>query len=154
MEAYALANDKEDSYGKEAIETILKAMEDHRDEQIVIVAGYDELMHQFIDANPGLRSRFNKYFHFPDYEGEEMLRIFQRFCDTNGYTVAENVLPQLKQHFDALYENRNEHFGNARTVRNLFEQAINQQANRLVLDEDITDEELAELILADIMEVV
>ena len=153
-EAYALANDKEDSYGKEAIETILKAMEDHRDEQIVIVAGYDELMHQFIDANPGLRSRFNKYFHFPDYEGEEMLRIFQRFCDTNGYTVAENVLPQLKQHFDALYENRNEHFGNARTVRNLFEQAINQQANRLVLEEDITDEELAELILADIMEVV
>lgn len=83
-----------------------------------------------------------------------MLRIFQRFCDTNGYTVAENVLPQLKQHFDALYENRKEHFGNASTVCNLFEQAINQQANRLVLDEDITDEELAELTLADIMEVV
>lgn len=153
-EAYSLANDKEDSYGKEAIETILKAMEDHRDELIVIVAGYDELMHQFIDANPGLRSRFNKYFHFPDYEGDQLVRIFQRFCDTNGYTLTEDSLQYLEAHFGKLYENRNENFGNARTVRNLFEHAINQQANRLVLKEKISDEELVELTLADIMEVV
>lgn len=150
-EAYALANDKEDSYGKEAIETILKAMEDHRDELVVIVAGYDELMHQFIDSNPGLRSRFNKYFHFPDYNGSELLRILQRFCNTNGYALAEDTLPVLQQHLDAMFEHREEHFGNARAVRNLFEHAINHQANRLADDSDITNEELAALTMADII---
>lgn len=150
-EAYALANDKEDSYGKEAIETILKAMEDHRDELVVIVAGYDELMHKFIDSNPGLRSRFNKYFHFPDYDGNDLLLILKRFCDTNGYTLAEDAIPLLRDKLNEMYENREEHFGNARAVRNLFEHAINQQANRLVIDSEITDQELAELTLEDII---
>lgn len=150
-EAYALANDKEDSYGKEAIETILKAMEDHRDELVVIVAGYDELMHKFIDSNPGLRSRFNKYFHFPDYDGTDLLRILQRFCDTNGYTLSQDSVPYLQKELDAMFEQREEHFGNARAIRNLFEHAINHQANRLVQDNDITDSELAELTLADIL---
>lgn len=150
-EAYALAADDEDSYGKEAIETILKAMEDHRDELVVIVAGYDELMHKFIDSNPGLRSRFNKYFHFPDYNGEDLLLIFKRFCDTNGYTLAEDAAAQLQGRLRDMYEQREEHFGNARAVRNLFEHAINQQANRLVMDSDITDQELAELTLDDIL---
>ena len=149
-EAYSLANDEEDYYGKEAIETILKAMEDHRDELVVIVAGYDELMHKFIDSNPGLRSRFNKYFHFPDYTGNELLRILQRFCDTNGYTLSEQTLFLLQRKLDWMYKNREEHFGNARAIRNLFEHAINHQANRLVLDNDITNEELAELNLEDI----
>lgn len=150
-EAYALANDKEDSYGKEAIETILKAMEDHRDELVVIAAGYDELMHKFIDSNPGLRSRFNKYFHFPDYGGNDLLLIFKRFCDTNGYTVAEEAIPHLQSKLSDMYEHREEHFGNARAVRNLFENAINRQADRLVTDGDITDVELAELTLDDIL---
>ncbi len=150
-EAYSLANDKEDSYGKEAIETILKALEDHRDELVVIVAGYDELMHNFIDSNPGLRSRFNKYFHFPDYDGEDLLRILQRFCDTNGYTLAQDAIPPLQEKLHEMYENREEHFGNARAIRNLFEHAINHQANRLVLDSSITDQELAELTLEDIL---
>ncbi len=149
-EAYALANDEQDSYGKEAIETILKAMEDHRDELVVIVAGYDELMHKFIDSNPGLRSRFNKYFHFPDYTGEELLKILERFCKTNGYTLAEDAIPFLRTQLGVAYQKREEHFGNARAVRNLFEQAINRQANRLVLDPDITDQELAELKLEDL----
>ncbi len=150
-EAYALANDKEDSYGKEAIETILKAMEDHRDELVVIVAGYDELMHQFIDSNPGLRSRFNKYFHFPDYDGRELLLILKRFCDTNGYVLSENAIPHLQVKLNEMYEHREEHFGNARSVRNIFEHAINHQANRLVLDGDITDRELEELTFEDIL---
>ncbi len=149
-EAYALANDKEDSYGKEAIETILKAMEDHRDELVVIVAGYDDLMHKFIESNPGLRSRFNKYFHFPDYEGEELMKILQRYCDTNGYKLSEESAPMLKQELDEMFFNRNEHFGNARTIRNLFEHAINHQADRLSTDEDITDDELMELTLEDV----
>lgn len=149
-EAYSLANDNEDSYGKEAIETILKAMEDHRDELVVIVAGYDNLMHKFIDSNPGLRSRFNKYFHFPDYNGEELLRILKRFCDTNGYTLAEDTLPHLQQKFSELYKTREEHFGNARAIRNLFEHAINHQANRLMTDPELSDSELAELTVDDI----
>lgn len=149
-EAYSLANDDEDSYGKEAIETILKAMEDHRDELVVIVAGYDELMHKFIDSNPGLRSRFNKYFHFPDYEGEELLKILQRFCKTNGYELAEDTIEPLRVKLNEMYEKREEHFGNARAIRNLFEHAINHQASRLVLDSDITDQELMELTMDDI----
>jgi len=150
-EAYSLANDKEDSYGKEAIETILKAMEDHRDELVVIVAGYDELMHKFIDSNPGLRSRFNKYFNFPDYDGDELLRILQRFCDTNGYVLAKDAIPFLEKKLSDLYTNREEHFGNARAIRNLFEHAINLQATRLVKDPDLTDEELATLTPEDIL---
>lgn len=150
-EAYSLANDKEDSYGKEAIETILKAMEDHRDELVVIVAGYDNLMHKFIDSNPGLRSRFNKYFYFPDYDGDELLRILKRFCDTNGYALAQDTLPYLKQKLNELYEKREEHFGNARAIRNLFEHAINLQATRLVTDPDLSNEELATLTLEDIL---
>lgn len=152
-EAYSLANDEDDHYGKEAIETILKAMEDHRDELVVIVAGYDDLMHRFIDSNPGLRSRFNKYFHFPDYHGEELVRIFERFCKTNGYVIAQDVLSALQEKMDAVYEAREEHFGNARTVRNLFETVINRQANRLVMDPDITDEELMTLTAEDILPV-
>lgn len=150
-EAYALANDKEDSYGKEAIETLLKAMEDHRDELVVIVAGYDNLMHKFIDSNPGLRSRFNKYFHFPDYDGEELLRILERFCDTNGYVLAQDTQPYLQKKLNELYEKREEHFGNARAIRNLFEHAINLQATRLVEDADLTNEELATLTPEDIL---
>jgi len=150
-EAYSLANDKEDSYGKEAIETILKAMEDHRDELVVIVAGYDELMHKFIDSNPGLRSRFNKYFNFPDYDGDELLRILQRFCDTNGYVLSKDSIPFLEKKLNEMYANREEHFGNARAIRNLFEHAINLQATRLVQDPDLTDEELATLTPEDIL---
>ncbi len=149
-EAYALANDKEDSYGKEAIETLLKAMEDHRDELVVIVAGYDELMHKFIDSNPGLRSRFNKYFYFPDYDGDDLLLILKRFCEINGYVLTEDAEDYLRVRLNEMFENREEHFGNARTVRNIFEHAINCQANRLVSDDDITDRELAELTLDDI----
>lgn len=149
-EAYALANDKEDSYGKEAIETILKAMEDHRDELVVIVAGYDDLMHKFIDSNPGLRSRFNKYFNFPDYNGEELLKILKRFCDSNGYKFSDEAIPLLTEKLNGMFETREEHFGNARAIRNLFEHAINNQANRLVLDSSITDDELMELSIEDI----
>ena len=150
-EAYSLANDKEDSYGKEAIETILKAMEDHREELVVIVAGYDNLMHSFIDSNPGLRSRFNKYFYFPDYNGEELLRILQRFCESNGYNLSEDSIPMLTEKLNEMFENREEHFGNARTIRNLFEHTINNQANRLASNNRITDAELMELSLEDIM---
>lgn len=130
-EAYALVNDDQDSFGKEAIETILKAMEDHRDELVVIVAGYTELMHKFIESNPGFRSRFSKYFEFPDYTGDQLLEIFKTFCSKNGYHLTEEAEAYLLLQFNEMYEHRDSHFGNGRTARNVFEKAIHQQANRL-----------------------
>ena len=105
-EAYALVESDNDTYGKECIATILKAMEDHRDELIVIVAGYDDLMEKFIDSNPGLKSRFNKYIHFPDYTGEEMMDIFRIRCKSNGYET-EAEAEELLRKVD-LYENRDD----------------------------------------------
>lgn len=149
-EAYSLAGETDDSYGKEAIETILKAMEDHRDELVVIVAGYTDLMHKFIDSNPGLSSRFSKYFEFPDYSGEELLAIFKRFCKKNGYALDDEASILLKQHFDYLFEKRDAHFGNARTARNIFEKAINAQADRIASLADISDSDLEYLTAHDI----
>ena len=150
-EAYALVNEKEDSYGKEAIETLLKAMEDHRDEFVVIVAGYTELMHKFIESNPGLSSRFGKYFEFEDYTGEELLAIFKRFCKSNGYSLDLSSEELLKNKFYELYEKRDMHFGNARTARNIFEKAINAQADRISALTDISDSDLELIQSADII---
>jgi len=149
-EAYSLANAHHDSYGKEAIETLLKAMEDHRDELIVIVAGYDIPMHQFIESNPGLRSRFNKYFRFPDYSPSELTQIFRKFCQDNGYILSAEANTTLFSTFNKIHENKTEHFGNARTVRNLFEEVIANQANRLASVPDISDHELTELTAVDL----
>ena len=149
-EAYSLAGEGEDSYGKEAIETLLKGMEDHRDDLVIIVAGYDELMHKFIDSNPGLRSRFNKFFHFPDYNGDDLLKIFERFCKSNGYCISDEVSADLLKQFHAMYEKREEHFGNARTVRNIFETAICCQADRIASLSEMSDEDLIVLTQSDI----
>ncbi len=150
-EAYSLAGgDNDDSYGQEAIETILKAMEDHRDEMVVIVAGYPELMHKFIKSNPGLSSRFNKYFEFKDYNGEELLAIFNQFCKKNGYKISFDAEEELRHFFNKLYDERDEHFGNARTSRNIFEGTINAQANRIASQKTITDEELTKIELVDV----
>lgn len=141
-EAYSLANNQDDGFGQEAIETILKNMEDHRDELVVIVAGYPDLMHKFIDSNPGLSSRFNKYFEFKDYTGMELLGIFKVFCKKNGYTIEDATEEMLLDRFDKMYENRDENFGNGRTVRNIFERAIGAQADRLAYLEEVSDEQL------------
>ena len=151
-EAYALVESDNDTYGKECIATILKAMEDHRDELIVIVAGYDDLMEKFIDSNPGLKSRFNKYIQFPDYTGEEMMEIFRIRCKSNGYETEAEAEELLLAVFNDMYDTRDENFGNGRTVRNIFEKVINCQATRLATDMDITDEELRLLTVADVKE--
>ena len=148
-EAYSLAAE-DDSYGKEAIETLLKAMEDHRGELVVIVAGYDELMHRFIASNPGLASRFSKYFRFQDYTGEELFRILQRFCRINGYSMEPEAAERMKTYLNQIYEKREEHFGNARTVRNLFEKFIHCQADRIAVLNEITDQDLEMLSREDI----
>ena len=153
-EAYSLTNAAEDSYGKEAIETILKAMEDHRDELVVIVAGYTDLMRQFIASNPGLSSRFSKYFAFPDYTGAELSAIFSRFCQKNGYVPDAQAQALLLDTFNTLYARRDEHFGNARTARNIFEKAINAQANRIAMQTSFTDADLQNVTGADILEAI
>ena len=152
-EAYALAGqDNPNDFGREAIETLLKGMEDHRDNLIVIVAGYTELMDRFIHANPGLESRFNKYFYFEDYSGEQLMEIFQSMCEKNGYTLDDKAAEYAKTYFKELYEERDENFGNARDVRNVFERAVARQADRVAALERPGKEELMALTAADLRE--
>jgi len=121
-----------DSYGEEAVSTLLKLMEDHRDDLIVIVAGYTEPMQKFIRSNPGLQSRFNKFLHFDDYAPAELTEIFRHFAASGDYQLHPATELKLTNVFTALYANRDETFGNARLARNLFEKAINAHANRMV----------------------
>lgn len=152
-EAYALANqDSPNDFGKEAIEALLKGMEDNRADLIVIVAGYTELMGRFINANPGLESRFNKYFYFEDYKGEELMEIFESMCKKNGYTLDEETRAFAKEGFQALYDERDENFGNARDVRNLFERAVSRQSDRVAAMETPKKEDLMALAKADLEE--
>ncbi len=152
-EAYALvSHDNPNDFGQEAIETLLKGMEDHRHDLIVIVAGYTELMERFIHANPGLESRFNKYFYFEDYDGGQLFAIFQSMCRKNGYTLDAGTESFCKEAFQKLYEERDENFGNARDVRNIFEQGVTRQADRIAALELPDKEQLMALTIADLEE--
>lgn len=131
-EAYALVSkDGTNDFGHEAIETLLKAMEDNRNDFIVIVAGYEELMEEFISSNPGLQSRFNRYFIFEDYDSAELLTIFKTMCANNEYVMDEKASDYAIQHFCILYETRDVNFGNARDVRNFFENVISVHSDRV-----------------------
>ena len=149
-EAYSLASGGENDFGREAIETILKAMEDHRDELIVVVAGYDGPMEKFINSNPGLQSRFNKYFYFPDYNGEQLLHIFKGQCKKNGYALTEEAEAEAKAMFEELYENRGENFGNGRDVRNVFEDTVVRQSNRVAALDAPTKDDLMQFLPEDL----
>jgi SpoVK/Ycf46/Vps4 family AAA+-type ATPase len=129
-EAYALAppDDRYD-FGPEAIETLLKRMEDHRHRLVVIVAGYPRLMHRLLDSNPGLRSRFSREIVFPDYTTADLLQITSKFAAESEYTLGEGAEDALREIFDGAQ--RGEGFGNARFARTIFEQALNAQALRL-----------------------
>ena len=152
-EAYALVNaESANDFGHEAIEVILKNMEDHRKDLIVIVAGYTDRMERFIHANPGLESRFNKYFFFEDYDGKQLMEIFRSMCKKNGYTLSEEGEQFMEKDLQELYEERDENFGNARDVRNLFEQAVARQADRVSQLEAPTKEQLMELLPEDLEE--
>lgn len=154
-EAYSLAPERsENDFGQEAIDTILKAMEDHRDDFVVIVAGYDNLMPRFIDSNPGLKSRFNKYIFFPDYNEEELFLIFKTFLQKNDYVIDDDAAELVKQHLSKLYLNRNDNFGNARDVRNLFEKMISNQANRLMNTELSSNDIIARITVEDLQNIV
>ena len=149
-EAYTLSSNNSDSdFGKEAIDTLLKAMEDNRDDLIVIVAGYDEPMKKFLKSNPGLESRFNTFIQFDDYDGIELYKIFIGLCKKYHYTMEAEVEKMFIQYFQSMEQNKKENFANAREVRNLFENMIKKQANRLALDNNITDKELLEIEMED-----
>ena len=142
-EAYSLVPDGAgNDFGQEAISTILKAMEDMREELVVIVAGYPEPMERFISSNPGLESRFGKYFQFEDYTGEELMRIFESLCRKNKYVLEPEAETFCRDMFIALYRDRDENFGNARDVRNIFERSVSNQANRLAAMEAPTKDDL------------
>jgi stage V sporulation protein K len=132
-EAYALTqNLTGNDYGTEAVNTLIKRMEDHRDDLAVVVAGYTEPMQIFIESNPGLRSRFNRFFHFKHFTPEELLQIFQSFCKKSDFIVSEEAKEKLTDTFELLCSDKDESFGNARVVRNLFEKCVQNQANRIV----------------------
>ena len=131
-EAYALSNsDSSNDYGQEAIDTILKAMEDMRNDFIVIVAGYPDLMKKFLKSNPGLESRFNTFIDFEDYLPDDLFKIFMGMCEKNNYMIKDDISSKLMIYFNDLYENRTDSYANARTVRNFFENSIKKQANRV-----------------------
>ena len=142
-EAYSLVPDGAgNDFGQEAISTILKVMEDMREELVVIVAGYPEPMERFISSNPGLESRFGKYFQFEDYTGEELMLIFESLCRKNKYVLEPEAETFCRDMFIALYRDRDENFGNARDVRNIFERSVSNQANRLAAMEAPTKDDL------------
>ena len=149
-EAYTLASGGAGDFGQEAVETLLKMMEDHRDELVVIVAGYTGRMQDFLDSNPGLRSRFNKHVRFDDYDERQLTRIFKTFCERADFRVTAEAESALASVFKILTVSRDETFGNARTARNLFEATVSKQANRLVSLPRVDKEILSTIEAADI----
>ena len=151
-EAYALVPESGAGmdYGQEAISTLLKRMEDNRDSLVVIIAGYTNEMKRFIDSNPGLQSRFNRYINFPDYSAEELFDIFNLYLRKNQYTLNEESAAFLQEKLKYIVEHKDRNFGNARYVRNVFEKAVQQQANRLSGQKEITTDELSEITTEDL----
>lgn len=147
-EAYSLSSD--DDFGKEAIDTLLKYMEDNRDRLIVIVAGYENEMAEFINTNPGLKSRFNKYFNFPNYSGSELLEILIRIIQKNKFIISEEAKGKLTYIINDAIFAQGQQFGNARFARNLYEQIIQNQFLRVSQLENIEEEHLSEITLADL----
>jgi SpoVK/Ycf46/Vps4 family AAA+-type ATPase len=132
-EAYSLSHaQNQDPYGQEAIDTILKYMEDNRKNLVVIVAGYQDLMREFLQSNPGLRSRFNKYFSFEDYGQDELAKIFFLMADKGRYFITPDAGVHLRALLAEMVENKSKNFGNGRTIRNFFEKTISNQAGRIV----------------------
>ena len=151
-EAYSLVPEggSGNDYGQEAISTILKRMEDYRDRLVVIVAGYKGEMQRFIDSNPGLQSRFNRYIDFPDYTGGELTDIFKMYMKKNQYTMSKETEAWLKERFNYAVAHKDRNFGNARYARNVFEKSIQAQANRLAGEKNLDKDKLTELTIEDL----
>ena len=148
-EAYALSQ-KDDAFGQEAIDTILKAMEDNRDDFVVIVAGYTEPMEVFINSNPGLKSRFNKYIEFEDYSIDDLEKIFMMNCKKYDYVLEEDVEKHVRELIVQRKMEHSENYANAREVRNLFEEIITNQAKRVADLENPDSEAMTKICLQDL----
>lgn len=152
-EAYTLTAGKDGKdFGQEAVDTLLKMMEDNRDNLIVIVAGYIDLMEEFVNSNPGLRSRFNKYILFQDYTGEQLYDIFMSMCKNQEYIPNEQGRKYAKEYLTECAEKHDENFANAREVRNYLERAIARQASRIVELDKVSDKQLKTLTKSDLTE--
>ncbi|MBO4761862.1 MAG: AAA family ATPase, partial [Lachnospiraceae bacterium] len=150
-EAYSLASDTQNDFGDEAIETLVKLMEDHRDNLVVIVAGYTDDMKRFLKRNQGLVSRFNKYFYFDDYNNEELISILISMAKGAGYEISEGAQNKASSIIASMDENERYKFGNARGIRNMFERMVAAQANRVCMIEDPSVEELCEILDEDVI---
>lgn len=155
-EAYGLYRPKsENDFGFEAVEELLRALEDHRDRLVVILAGYDEPMQAMLrEANPGLASRFRTAIHFPDYSADELAAIFRRFCAEMHVQLTEPAAQRVAATLDAIHTARGDRFGNGRAVRNLFETCLRRQAERLAgaSSKKLTRDQLSTLSVKDVPE--
>ena len=149
-EAYSLVGGGESDYGKEAIATLLKRMEDDRDRLVVILAGYTKDMKQFIDSNPGLQSRFNRYIEFPDYTPDELYQIFALNLKKYDYHITGETKNALLHFFEDAVANKDANFGNGRFVRNIFEKVLENQANRLASEVKLTTDKLSQIEIEDL----
>jgi hypothetical protein len=149
-EAYTLTGKESDLFGQEAIDTLLKVMEDNREDLVVIVAGYPDKMAGFLDSNPGIRSRFTRFINFQDYSPKELSSIFAGLCEDDGFTLTDGAAAKARGIFEEHFIQRDKTFGNARFVRNLFEQCLNRHAVRITKVTDITDGILLTLEEADV----
>ena len=142
-EAYSITeNDNNDSYGKECLTELTKALEDYREDLVVIVAGYTEPMNKFFESNPGLKSRFNTFIEFQDYDVEELEEILITMCKNNDYLLNEELKIKVKKFFTDQLSNKNQNFANGRMVRNVYDDLIMCQARRIVNIENVTREDL------------
>ena len=148
-EAYSLVGEGSD-YGAEAIATLLKRMEDDRDRLVVILAGYTNEIKEFIDSNPGLQSRFNRYLQFDDYSAEELAEIFKLNLRKSRYKIKRDAFEKLQNVIESAVSNRDKNFGNARYMRNLFERIVQNQANRLARMNTIDNDDLSIITIEDI----
>lgn len=151
-EAYSLVTNSSNDYGKEAIATLLKRMEDDRERLVVILAGYTQEMKEFIDSNLGLQSRFNRYIEFKDYSEEELLQIYLGNLKKYEYVITDGAIEKMKRVINKAIINKDHNFGNARWVRNIFEKTLEIQANRLATDGNISNESLTTITEDDIIE--
>ena len=149
-EAYTLTAKGGNDFGDEAIATLLKAMEDNRDDFLVIVAGYPDLMGEFLQSNPGLRSRFNKFINFEDYSPDELIEMLNMRCGKSGMTLSEEGQIYAKAFFEKRCKTKGEDFANGRDVRNFFEQAYLNMSNRLATEENPSKEDLSMIMLDDL----
>ena len=152
-EAYTLKSSDQDSFGAEAIDTLLKRLEDDRGKFICIVAGYTDQMHDFIDTNPGLKSRFTQTIHFDDYTPDELTEIFINLAKGKNFTIDEETKGAIHRQFEQLYLRRDKNFGNAREARRMFDQAVEKQSQRLVSqmnNPDFKDDDMYRITVADL----